>query len=223
MSQPGPGKSSGPYKGRLVDPALRRIRYLNFVHDKLAGKTDQQIADKWNLDYKTVVRTLTWGKRNNIIADAEDELLQDLFPEAKRVVKAALAENDIQVAMKLYTMVVKGRDAKPGSGAAVDEDELAIYMAKRRKAQQELENTTEGELVAADEPLIGGLLGDGADGAADATGADGGDARESVAAAALSFLDHLRNEVSRPAAVAEPSTAPRAADSEARPSEPRDT
>lgn len=141
-----PAKGVKP-EGRIIDPELKRLRFLTYVNDKLRGLTREQIAEKWNVSKDTVERTLSWGKKAGIIADAEDKLLSEIFPLAEATIKAAV-QTDIQAAMKIYTMVVKGRDAKSGDGARnVDEDELAKFMAERRRRQQLLEDTTDGEVI----------------------------------------------------------------------------
>lgn len=127
------------------DPELKRLRYLMFLNEKLMNRTNLEIALKYNVDTKTVERSLTWGKRNGIIADAEDHLLNSLMPKVQKVIEQALEDGDTTVAMKLYDKVVKGRDAKKGEGV-VDEDELTKFIARRRAKQQQIEATVEGEL-----------------------------------------------------------------------------
>jgi hypothetical protein len=148
--EPSGRRRSNNKDGRLSDPALKRLRFLHFLNDRLMGLTIPRIAEKWNVHEDTVSRTLTWGKRAGLIADAEDRLLSEIFPAAEKTIIEAIKDGDAVTAREIYKMVVKGRDAKKGDGSAsTDEDELARYMAERRKKQEQIENTVDGEFAAA--------------------------------------------------------------------------
>lgn len=129
----------------IRDPALRKLRFLRFVDDKLSGLTHPQIAEKNGVSVNTVDREMSWGKRAGIIVEAEDHLLSTLFPLAKQAIIDALTPRtifdekgevkevipgDVGVAMKLYDKVVKGREAK-GEGNSLDE--LTKFIAARRQ------------------------------------------------------------------------------------------
>lgn len=127
------------------------------MNEKIEGRTNRQIAERFGVSEKTVERSLSWGNRAGIIADAEDHLLERLLPKVTRVLEAALnpvvdekgeivSHGDVTVALKLYDKIVKGRDSKEKSA---QEDELTRFIDARRQRAAELQNTVEGQTLPA--------------------------------------------------------------------------
>jgi hypothetical protein len=144
----------------IIDPDVRKLRFLAMVNSQVRGATKKEIAEEFRVSTRTVERTLSWGKRAGFIVEAEDHLLETLLPLAQTAIKAEIereiAEGGAQTALKVWDKVVKGRDAKKGGdNAPGDDDELASIITSMRKQAALEERTVEGALV---EPTANLLL-----------------------------------------------------------------
>ncbi len=133
----------------ILDPQMKRLRFLKMLDLKIRGHGNKEIAREFNLSLKTVERTLTWGKRADLITQEEDHILETLLPLARSAIKGALEAGDAKVALDIYkgTGILSKNKAKAPPGAADPQAELARHIAQKRAAAQLLEDTVDGELV----------------------------------------------------------------------------
>ncbi len=139
--------------GAVFDPQIKRLRFLKMLDMKIRGKGNKAIARAFNLSEKTVDRTLTWGKRADLITEEEDHILEKMLPLSRLALEKALQGDDVELAAKIGLEMYKGsgvlskNKAKSAPGQADPQAELAKHIAWKRAKAQELAETFDGELV----------------------------------------------------------------------------
>jgi hypothetical protein len=139
---------------KLNSPKMRRIRALQMVQMRVSNMTNQQIADHFRIHESAVKKTLSWAEKAGLLAEAEDKILQELFPHARKAIQAALEDDDHKqeagkLGFELFKALIPGMGkpskpltptTKPDSG-----DELAAHIALLRS-----NDSIDGEVVRND-------------------------------------------------------------------------
>lgn len=84
-----------------------------------------------------MAREINWAKRQNLIADAEDQLLEKLVPKALKAFETALDNNDTQAALELFKglNIFRKQSVKPIDRPApeVQEESLEFHIKRISK------------------------------------------------------------------------------------------
>ena len=164
--------------GLRRDVAVRRIRAMSYMRDRLGGLSNGAIAKKHNVNVKTVAKTLTWAEKAKIFVELEDELLQGLAPLAIDALKHALAEkHDAQAALEVLKGLNLLKKSHPITAKEVqDSSDLFLYVQQIREKAELDAATVEGqhELIPGYSPELLQLPPASADGRIEGEGVDPG-------------------------------------------------
>lgn len=130
----------------LRDPDLRRLRALKMIDLRIHGKTVKEVAEEMGVSEKTVIRTISWAKKAELVVKAEDKILAELVPAAHDAFKRALNAEDPEVAFKAALEIFKG---------------TLPSFAKRPQGATGASSGTNNELSSYIEQLRSGLIADG--------------------------------------------------------------
>lgn len=130
---------------RLNDPELRKLRALMILQTRVQGTSLPDLATKFNVSEHTIRNEIDYAKREGLVAQFEDQVIEQLVPKAIAAFKTALENGDTTVA----TEVLKGMGIlrKPSDrpvlrpeAAAPAEDSLEIHIKRISKGGNKLEN-----------------------------------------------------------------------------------
>lgn len=118
----------------LRDTQLKRLRALMMLEFKIKNAASNvAVAKQFNVNPKTVERTLSWARRAGIIVDYEDKVLQELMPLAHQALKGALAKGNVEVALEIFKGLLPSFNKKAVNGPTVSSgNELAAYIDQLR-------------------------------------------------------------------------------------------
>jgi len=120
------------------------------VAARVQGHTIQETADMFRCSTSTVGKMLSWAKRANLLVTAEDDILQNMVPEAGRVIKEQLAAGNARVAvevMKGAGIFRKAGSKSPANPGGDGGSELSKHIAGLRARALLEEATVEGALL----------------------------------------------------------------------------
>lgn len=133
-------KPPGVKPGQTVlrDPALRRARALLILEKKITRNMSvAAIAESLAISSSTVKKEIDWAKREGLVANYEDQILQELVPEAIKTFSAAIRSGDAQAALEVLKgtgLLRKPSDKStytaPAAPAAEEEVTLEAYIRK---------------------------------------------------------------------------------------------
>lgn len=133
-----------------------------------------QLAEAFQVSENTVRRVLTFAKKANLIAELEDDILQQLVPAAQAAITNGLKDGEhTQEAAKLGLEILKLVTPKTASSkpttvtAASPEDDLSSYIARLRADSDVIEGAVEGATLPALSAAETAPLEEGHDGAAE--------------------------------------------------------
>lgn len=116
------------------------------------GASIPEVAKEFGVSDATVERVLSFAKKAGLVAQMEDQILQELLPAAKTAVKLGLEDTDnVQEAAKLGMDLMKAlvpsmKKTPAGGKASNDSNELANYIANLR-AESDPGNVIDGEIA----------------------------------------------------------------------------
>lgn len=125
-------------KSSLKDPDLRRLRALGMIDMRIRGRTNKEVAEAFNVSEDTVVRTLSWAKKAELVVQAEDKILRELVPAATQAIKDVLTGTNDEVKAKTALDIFKGTlpsfaKGKSSNGSSnPDSGNLASYIETLR-------------------------------------------------------------------------------------------
>lgn len=100
---------------------------------RIHGASNSDIAQEFKVSKDTVERSLSFAKRAGLVTQFEDQILQDLVPEAIKAFKKAMENGDTTVALEVF----KGtglllRPSEKVVAPKSDEGDLASYIKQIR-------------------------------------------------------------------------------------------
>ena len=122
---------------KMRNPDLRRVRALAMMQRRMANISLSDIAQEFNVKAITVSNELAWAKKQGLIENYQQQLLNELVPEAIKTVKVAIADGNVKAAIE----VLKGTgllSAKPMEQPTAPDggaESLEIYVRKIGGAQ----------------------------------------------------------------------------------------
>lgn len=133
----------------LVNPKHKKARALKMLESKIMkGKTNKEIAEEFGVSPDTVRKCLTLAEKADIVVDFEDKLYGQLLPLAHDAVMGALQEGNAKIGLAIMqgTQVLRPQNGRTAA-QAVEDDELARYIAQKRLAAQMAQDTLDGQIV----------------------------------------------------------------------------
>lgn len=128
---------------------------------RIKGATNPEVAKEFGVSTQTVIRTLSWAKKAELMVEAEDKILSELVPAAHKALIRALEGEDSEVAsdraLEIFKAVLPSfqkKGANPSGGSSESNSDLATHIAQLRERAALRDNTTDGELVEPD-ALVG--------------------------------------------------------------------
>lgn len=101
--------------------------------------SNTQVAKEFHVSTKTIEREIDWAKRQGLVATYEDQILNELVPEAIGAFRKALANGDAQVALEVLkgTGLLRKQSDKSmiTPPPQVEEETLEVYTMKRKRVQ----------------------------------------------------------------------------------------
>jgi hypothetical protein len=118
----------------------------------LTGKTNAELAKDFGVGPEVVRRALTLAERAEIVVKFEDKLYNDLLPASFEAVQTALQGGGDVALAKIGLQVLTGTQvlrptAQRSAIQAQEDDELALYVAAKRKQAELQARTVEAEYV----------------------------------------------------------------------------
>lgn len=143
------GSNSPNYTTRIASPALRRVRALSIVGDRVVGMSNGEIAKKYNITEHTVIKEVKWAKQQGIIESAEERILNELVPLAITTYKERMqgADKDVFVAKDVLGMLSKLGERSDKRQLAKAEMGLEAWMEMRKERKGETAKETVIEAV----------------------------------------------------------------------------
>lgn len=117
---------------------IKKIKALRVLDHKVNGLTAKQIEEQMNISPSAQRRLMSWAEKANLIAEAEDTILEKIVPEAlSRVLKAVSEEGDTSTALEILKgagIFKKTSEKVAGGGGPLNagEESLEIYLRKVR-------------------------------------------------------------------------------------------
>jgi hypothetical protein len=111
---------------------LYRLRALQMIQLRLRGKSLVAIGKEFGVSEQTVRRSLNWAERTGLVESFEDQILQELVPEAMKTIKAAIQGNNVDAALEVFKgvgLLKKHSDKTVTPGAAENLDD---YLRNKR-------------------------------------------------------------------------------------------
>lgn len=103
---------------------------------RIRGKGYRDIAAEFNVSEDTVERTLNYAKRAGLVAQFEDQILQELVPAAIESFKTAMQNGDTQVALEVFKgtgfLLRPQERAKPLVTDGDGDEDLEVYIRRIR-------------------------------------------------------------------------------------------
>lgn len=129
-------RSASQFRGESGQ-ALRRLRALKMIDLRIRGKTMAEIEKELGLSVTGQKQLLDWAQKANLVAEAEDQILKELVPNAlSRINKAILDEGDTSAALEVLkgAGIFKKASDKTSSGGGTQDagNSLEIYIKKIR-------------------------------------------------------------------------------------------
>jgi hypothetical protein len=127
---------------------VRRLKAIQFLKERLANKSAAEIGRQYNVDPRTVRKTLTWAEKAKIFVEVEDALIRDLAPLAVDALRSALVEGDSDVALEvLKGLNILKKNHPLTSKEVKEQDDLVHYITQIRSKAELDASTTEGQLL----------------------------------------------------------------------------
>lgn len=129
-------RSASQFRGESGQ-ALKRLRALKMIDLRIRGNTMETIEKELGLSPAGQKKLLDWAEKANLVAEAEDQILKELVPNAlSRVNKAILEEGDTQAALEVLkgAGIFKKASDKSSSGGGTHDagNSLEVYIKKIR-------------------------------------------------------------------------------------------
>jgi hypothetical protein len=147
--------------GGLRDPEFQRLRAFMMVQFKVkTGASIKKVAEEFGVSETTVERVLSFAKKAGLVAQMEDQILQELLPAAKTAIKRGLEDEDnpieaAKIGMDLMKSLVPSmKKSNPTAKATSGESDLASYIAQLRSTDEPNGNVLDGEVIV---PALGAL------------------------------------------------------------------
>lgn len=147
-------------EAQIHDIPLKRIRALKMLEYRVMNAASYRtLAERFNVSEETVRRTLSWAERAGLVAEYEDQLLQELVPLAKAAIKEGLGDSEHKIeAAKIGLELLKGlvpsfgkpKVTTPSNGIS-EPDDLARHIESLRGPQGVIEGQTVPALEAGSE------------------------------------------------------------------------
>lgn len=137
-----------------LSPKLQKIRAAKIVERKImTAKNNVQLAKEFQVTEGAIRRALALAEKAEIVVKFEDKLYQELLPEAYEAVRSGLDGSGDVARAKLGVQIMTGTQIlRPAQAKTVaqqhDDDELAMYVLKKRKEAALLANTIDGDFNA---------------------------------------------------------------------------
>lgn len=118
---------------------IKRLKALKVLNHKVNGLTQIQIEQEMNISPSAQRRLMTWAQKANLIAEAEDTILEKIVPAAlSRVHKAIEEEGDTSTALEILKgagIFKKTSEKFAGGGGPLHagEESLEVYLRKVRR------------------------------------------------------------------------------------------
>lgn len=142
---------------KMRDPDIRRLRALAMLHRRMANISRAAIAEEFNVLPATVDKEMDWAKKQGLIQNYENQILNDLVPDAIKTVKAAVADGNVKAALEvlkgtglLTTRPAAPQPSTPDGGA----ESLEIYVRKIKPISGESNEFVLGGSAAAALPTV---------------------------------------------------------------------
>jgi hypothetical protein len=90
-----------PGKTPLRDKDLRRLRALSMLQRRLAGMSRSEIAAEFNVKPTTVDNEMDWARKQGLLVNYENQILDQLVPGAIKAVAAAIGKGDVKAALEV--------------------------------------------------------------------------------------------------------------------------
>lgn len=144
---------------------LRQLRAAKMAERKiLHNMSNVQVAKEFGVTPHTVAKALKIADRADIVVKFEDKLYTELLPDSFNAVQEALQGTGEVARAKIGLAVLQGTqvlrpNAQRSAVHAAEDDELALYVLKKRKMAELEDNTHEGNIIG--EAVTPGLEGSG--------------------------------------------------------------
>lgn len=103
---------------------------------RIRGQSYKNIATEFNVSEDTVERTLNYAKRAGLVAQFEDQILEELVPAAIENFKTAMQNGDTQVALEVFKgtgLLLRPQErAKPAIADSDGDEDLEVYIRRIR-------------------------------------------------------------------------------------------
>jgi hypothetical protein len=125
---------------------IYRVRAMEMISMRIQGQTVAQIATHFNCHKDTVLRSLAYAEREGLVRQYENDIVQNLVPEASQVYMAKLLEGNEYVAKDVIDKVFKLGERFAVKEAKQEEQTLAAYLDEVRL------KTVDGQVVRGNTP-----------------------------------------------------------------------
>jgi hypothetical protein len=117
---------------KMHDTDIRRVRALAMLQRRMVNIARRDIATEFNVKEDTVDTEISWAKKQGLVANYENQILNELVPAAIKTVKAAVAAGDVKAALEILkgSGVLHTKPAPPGGPPDGGAESLEIYVRK---------------------------------------------------------------------------------------------
>jgi hypothetical protein len=159
------GKPVKPKKDptRINDEALRKLRALSMIQQRVAAISITQIAENFNVHPDTVDSELKWAKKHGLLETLEQRLLGNLANKSLVVIDGHLDLGNLDAAKEVLKFITHAsqQKARREEKAEKREFDLDDYLREKRKGAIDVSSSP----VAPSEIAEGTLLQGGPAGA----------------------------------------------------------
>ena len=121
----------------IRNEGIYRLRAMEMLQMKVRGMGDVAIGKEFGVSDQTVQRSLAYAAREGLVKQYENQLISDLIPEAIRVYKAKLTEeNDPYVAKDIIDNLIKLGDRFQLQEAKQEEMTLSAYLDSKQQGKK---------------------------------------------------------------------------------------
>lgn len=119
---------------KLHDPALRKLRALRIIEQRIIGMSLKQIGLGLGIEALTVSDEINWAKRQGLMDTLENQILSELVPAAIGAAKKAMDSGDVTVALAVFngTGLFRKTAERPIAlpGATPGEESLEVHVKR---------------------------------------------------------------------------------------------
>lgn len=142
--------------GRIDNIGIFRLRAMEMLNLKVQGYTNAKIGERFGVGVDTVRRSLEYAGREGLVKEYENQLIAELIPEAIRVYKEKLTdENDPYVAKDIIDKLIKLGDRFQIAEAKQEELTLSAYLEGKQKRKDQLDESKNSDKKGSKEKYVG--------------------------------------------------------------------